>query len=369
MRNVGILTYHACNNYGASLQAFALQTTVKRMLGDGGTCKIIDYRSETMMNIVTPFARRLDHPKEIAKTISRLPYKDSLKRRNEMFQSFGADILDTTERCLTPEDVKSAVSQFDTVICGSDQTWNLDPGIRYQNPVYYLNFPKKERRIAYATSFSDWVIEAKKQKDYLFPMISTFDALSMRETTGVDLLRSWGLECEHVCDPTLLLQQGDYERIALDDAVPNKPYILYFAWSGTKDSIEAAKAAGKASGLPVINIVPPPRAMFSGIERRLDVGPREFLGLVAHARFVVTNSFHGTAFSAIYGKPFVSVTSDPNETRRSSLLRSLGLGDRLKSADNLDFGELGDFDPTASRQAIRAQRDHALDYLKGALAL
>lgn len=367
MRKVGILTYHACNNYGASLQAYALQTTVKSLLGADATCKIIDYRSEVMMNIVTPFAKRIDHPKELIKTLSRMPYRKPLLRRHELFDSFGREVLDTTERCLTPEDVKREVGHFDTVICGSDQTWNLDPGIRYQNPVYYLNFPKAERRIAYATSFSDWVVEAAKKKDYLYSMVSTFDALSMREATGVDLLKSWGLKCDHVCDPTLLLGKEDYSRIANYDAVPDKPYVLYFAWSGTKDSIKAAKAAGRAFGMPVVNIVPPPRAMFSGIGRKLDVGPREFLGLVESARFVVTNSFHGTAFSAIYGKPFVSVCSDSGETRRSSLLRSLGLGDRLCSVDNLDFSHLGEFDPAASRRAISDQREHAIKYLEGAL--
>ncbi|OUO45394.1 hypothetical protein B5F79_09825 [Olsenella sp. An285] len=369
MRRVGILTYHACNNYGASLQAFALQVMVNRLLGTGGTCKIIDYRSEVMMNIVTPFAKHIDHPKELIKTISRIPYRKPLTRRDELFVSFGQEVLDTTERCLTSRDVENEVRQFDTVICGSDQTWNLDSGIRYQSPVYYLNFPKRERRIAYATSFSDWVVEAEKQKDYLYPMISTFDALSMRETSGVDLLRSWGFECEHVCDPTLLLGKDDYARIANRDVVPDKPYVLYFAWSGTKDSIEAAKAAEKTFGIPVINIVPPPRAMFSGIRRRLDVGPKEFLGLVESARFVVTNSFHGTVFSAIFGKPFVSITSDPGETRRTSLLKSLGLVDRLRSAEDLNFTELGEFDPSTSRRAISAQREHALEYLKGALAV
>lgn len=369
MRNIGILTYHACNNYGASLQAYALQTTIKRLLRGDGYCKIIDYRSEIMMNIVTPFAKRIKHPKELIKTITRLPYKKSLLKRNDQFASFGREILETTERCLTPEDVENEVRKFDTVICGSDQTWNLDPAIRYQNPVYYLNFPKRERRIAYATSFSDWVVEAEKQKDYLYPMISTFDSLSMRETSGVDLLWSWGLECEHVCDPTLLLDADDYVQVADYDAVPDKEYVLYFSWNGSRDSVEAAKSAGKYFGMPVINIVPPPRALFSGLERKLDVGPREFLGLIENAHFIVTNSFHGTAFSAIYGKPFVSIMSDQNETRRSSLLKSLGLEDRLCSLENLDFRRLEGFDSTAARQEISVQREHALEFLKGALSI
>ena len=95
-----------------------------------------------------------------------------------------------------------------------------------------------------------------------------------------------------------------------------------FGWNTNDDLIKAAKKVSEELSLPVYNIVPPPRGLFSGIKRKLDVGPCEFLSMIKHAEFIVTNSFHGTAFSVTYEKPFVSIVSnDKPDLRMESLLK------------------------------------------------
>lgn len=78
---IGILTYHACYNYGACLQAYALQQSIKRRYAE---CDIIDYQSKQLIDINHPFCKVPKHPKEIIKNITRLPYYNQLLRRQKL---------------------------------------------------------------------------------------------------------------------------------------------------------------------------------------------------------------------------------------------------------------------------------------------
>lgn len=363
MNKIGILTYHACFNYGACLQAYALQTVVKKIYTD---CKIIDYQTQDFININSPFSRHPKHIKELIKNVTRFPYYAQLEKRKDFFNDFIQNTLPVTDRCSTDDDVKKISEQFDCIICGSDQTWNLDPSIRYETPLYYLNFPKKQRRITYATSFGSWVNQFYTRKDELLPWIKEFDSLSMREESGVKLLREMGLTCEWVLDPTLLLSANDYDVIAREKLIED-PYVLLFSWDGAKEAVELAKIVAKKMNYKVYYIVPPPRAMFSGIKRKLDVGPREFLSLVKYASFIVTNSFHGTVFSTLYQKPFVSAIKNEVDPRRASLMKQFGLSNHLMSPQTLNLDLIYKTDFSEVEKHISPLREHSLHYLFSAL--
>lgn len=362
---IGILTYHACYNYGACLQAYALQQTIMRRNAD---CKIIDYQSKRLIDINHPFCKVPKHPKEIIKNVTRSPYYRQLQHRARLFADFIDNVELISQRCTTDEDVRRECEKYDIVVCGSDQTWNLNPSIRYETPLYYMNFPKKQRRITYATSFGSWVNHFPERGKELLPWIKQFDALSMREESGVEMLRSKGLNCEWVLDPTLLLKQEDYDKIARKRLI-DEPYVLLFSWNGAAEAVELTKIISKKLGAKPIFIVPPPRAMFCGIERKLDVGPREFLSLVKYAECVVTNSFHGTVFSTIYHKPFVSAIKDKVDARRASLMKQFGLENHLMSPStiNTDIIKNTDFDKVENN--IAPLRKNSLNYLYTALGI
>lgn len=360
---VGILTYHACYNYGACLQAYALQQVIRKRHAE---CDIIDYRSGPLVSINRPFCKRPGHPKEVIKNVTRLPYRGQLLRRQELFEDFINNVQGLSRRCSTDEEVERVCAGYDCVVCGSDQTWNLDPGIRYETPLYYMNFPKAQRRVAYAASFGSWVGKFPRREKELLPWIRQFDALSMREDSGVEMLRSRGLECEWVLDPTLLLRRADYDEVA-EKRIMDEPYVLLFSWNGAKEAVEIAKEVSGRLSCEAFNIVPPPRAMFCGIRRKLDVGPREFLSLVRHAELVVTNSFHGTVFSIIYKKPFISAVKGGADPRRASLMRLLGLENHLVSPGNVDLGLIMDTDFSRVEGDIEALRKSSLSYLYSSL--
>lgn len=360
---IGILTYHACFNYGACLQAYALQQTIKKEFDD---CKIIDYQSKKLIDINHPFCKVPKHPKELIKNMTRLPYYSQLMERRTLFEDFINNTLDLSQRCSNDEEVREECEKYDCIVCGSDQTWNLDPSIRYETPLYYLNFPKKQKRITYATSFGSWVNDFHTREQEVMPWIKTFDHLSMREESGVDLLRNKGLDCEWVLDPTLLLQREEYDKIA-NKRMIKEPYVLLFSWNGAAETVAIAKAVSEELGCKAYYIVPPPRAMFCGIERKLDVGPKEFLSLVKHAEFVVTNSFHGTVFSTIYQKPFISAISNNPDTRRASLMKQLGLENHLMNPANMDLDKIYRTDFSCVSECLKPLREHSVSYLYTAL--
>ncbi len=365
MNKIGILTYHNGFNYGACLQAYALQQVVKRYCPD---TEIINFEPIDFLASREMFSRRPVHMKELIKIVTRIPYYKSLMMREKRFRQYEHECLETTPLYRTREEVIAAADSYDCLICGSDQIWNLSEAAGpAANLIYFLDFPKKQKRIAYAASFGNWVKDADSRENDFMPWLRLFDAISVREKSGVDYLRGRGIDCFQTIDPTILLDAEDYDRICSPRLIDDD-YILMFGWNVNSDLISAAKKVQKELNLPVYNIVPPPRGLFSGISRRLDIGPQDFLSMIKYASFVVTNSFHGTAFSTTYQKPYVSVVSGTPDTRMKSLLEQLGLSDHLSEADSFDLEKLIQTDYSNVQEKKEQVRTSSLNFIKEALS-
>ena len=361
---IGILTYHTGYNYGASLQAFALQTVLRKMGYDSEIINFEPLRFKASREMITLRPTRL---KEVIKIVTRIPYWHSLRERQRMYDDYTQNVLKTSPLYRSEKEVEEHATDYDCIICGSDQIWNLSQDdAPAANPLFFLNFPKHQRRISYAASFGKWVKEAPLHEDVFLPWLKQFDAISVREQSGVDYLRSVGIDCEISLDPTVLLDKEDYDSVCADRLIKEK-YILMFGWITNQDLIDTAKKASKVLKLPVYNIVPPPRAMFCGIDRKLDVGPKEFLSMIKHAEFVVTNSFHGTAFSTTFEKPYVSVVTGKADTRMESLLAQLGLSDHLVTKDEVDVEAIMKTDFESVRNKKTALRQSSFNYLRRSL--
>lgn len=362
---VGILTYHTGYNYGASLQAFALSSIIKKM---GIECEIINFETKRFVASREMFSRRPVRPKELIKTITRLPYFRVLRERERLFDTFTNTYLPISPLYRTEEDVISHSEDYECIVCGSDQIWNLSQkDAPAANLLFYLNFPKRQRRVSYAASFGKWVHEASSMADTLIPLLNQFDYISVREKSGVELLRSFGISSHLSLDPTLLLDKEDYDGICRERLIEG-PYILLFSWSCGNDVVRAARKIQKEIGLELVSITPPPRTMFTGIKRKLDIGPREFLSMIKYADFVVTDSFHGTAFSTIYEKSFVSVVSNKEaDPRMKSLLDQLGLEDHFVDPDNISIKRFRETDYNSVKMRKKSIICDSLDYLKNSL--
>ncbi|MBR4085149.1 MAG: polysaccharide pyruvyl transferase family protein [Lachnospiraceae bacterium] len=364
MKKIGILTYHTGYNYGASLQAYALQTTIKKM---GFQSEIINFETEEFVASREMFSRKPKRLKEVIKIVSRIPYFNSLNKRQKLFDDYTKNCLITSPLYRTEEEVIKHAEDYECIVCGSDQIWNLSQDdAPAANPLFFLNFPKKQRRISYAASFGKWVKEAPNNEDIFLPWLKQFDAISVREISGVEYLKSLAIDCEITLDPTILLDAEEYDSICADRIIQEK-YVLLFSWMCTDDVVEAAKMVAKELNLPLYNIVPPPRAMGKGIPRKLDIGPREFLSMIKYADFVVTNSFHGTAFATTYKKPYVSIVSGKPDLRMESLLKQLGLSDHLVSKEFINVQRMINTDYSDVQNKKIELRKSSMEYLERAL--
>lgn len=366
MKKTGILTYHAGYNYGASLQAYALEKMINLM---GKPVEIINYETDRFVASREMFSRKIERPKEIVKIISRIPYAKALKKRQQLFDDFSNNTLKVSPRYKSELEVIHHIDEYDCIVCGSDQIWNIsgqDP--QAENLLYFLNFEKNQKRISYAASFGTKVEKSVFRENEYLPWIRKFDYISVRETNAKTYLKSKGIDSVVTLDPTLLLDKENYDEICADRLIDH-PYLLMFGWKTNHNLIKAAKTASKYYGLPVYNIVPPPRGMFNGIKKKLDVGPKEYLSMIKYADFVVTNSFHGTAFSVIYEKSFISVLTGKPDERITSMLEQLGLGNRFCYADNINFASIQESDYRNVKKSKEILRKSSKDFLKNALGV
>lgn len=344
---IGIITFHRAINYGALLQVYALSQFLREQ---GHDVKIIDYHRtkenvkifslHTCKIIYFMFLRRKHKiikdlymllKKRIDKDIRE--QKGEIARKQKMFTDFFDKFRDEhlimTERKYTsPDDLIADPPEMDAYIAGSDQIWG--PGRTSFSQAYYLNFGNPETlRISYAPSFGQpslersWYPELKKN-------IERFDAVSVREKSGVAIFDNIGCKAVQVVDPTLLID--DYSSLTK----PNRNNSFVFAYrlhQNEKLKIffnNVLKKTAIEYNLKIKTIAPMDESLQFGED--VVVGIENFLGLIAGCQIMITNSFHGTVFAILHRKKFICIprveeAKGQNE-RIIDLLEKTGLQER-----------------------------------------
>ncbi len=367
MLNTGLITFHFAHHYGAQLQAFA---TMRALQGLGFTCEIIDYRLPHTTRTNGLF-KKTSSVRDMASDAHTALHYAAFKRRFDRFEAFVAGHMSLSARRYTSfEQLQSDPPAYDVYVAGSDQIWN--PFIfqdRQFDPSFLLAFTSGGRRIAYAPSLGVPELPADKLdqlRDYLTP----FSALSVRERRGRMILASAGLEAREVLDPTLLLTGADWETLAAPPARKG-PYILCYFVSDPGEAAPYAQALAQRTGYPIVQLAGARRKISGAAELVFDAGPREFLGLFQNAAYVVTNSFHGAAFSLQFEKPFFTSMSpreraEPTFSRIYSLLSRLGCADRIVGLETTAAVDAPVDYPSVNRRLETARAD-ALAYLRAAV--
>lgn len=316
---IGILTFHCAHNYGAVLQCYALQETLKAM---GHEVEVIDYRPNFLL---LPYKVWDIHRYTAYNSFFRSILEClKLYRRLVRYRAFNSFIK--TRLNLTKEQTIS--SSFDIYIMGSDQIWN--PGITkgFHKPYFgYFDFPKGSRKyIAYAASMETSFLD-KEAEGFYAKALDNFDAVSVREQMLADLLQPLTLKkIETVLDPTLLADAAIWHAIAKQPPVDYKYVLVYQVIYNESTRIIAQNVANQI-GAKVVEVT-------AWVDRKYRANvyqccsPEEFLGWIKYASCIVTTSFHGTAFSVIFNKPFYCIKFG-GDTRSLSLLQMLGLEYRM----------------------------------------
>ena len=332
---IAIITFHASFNYGSMLQAWALQTYLERL---GHSAMIVNYRSKVQRLI---YHKPIDfHNVENALSSCKrlLAFHQSIRpllRKWHAFDDFMRCEMHLTREFYALREVqRDDWSDFDLLICGSDQIWNT--GASDSNETYFGNwFPK--RKIAYAVSFGPWL--EKVNWKAVVPLLKGFSALGFREKKGMDKILhflpdlKWKIPIDVVCDPTLLLKASAYHKFIAQDSLVKGDYVFFYTAPFVgEEQLSIAAEIGKRLNCQVITDKPyyPKDIRPYGIRQYLPTGPSEFLNLIQHAKFVVGGSFHLLVFSLLLHKDFLCIDGD-RDVRTNNLLKRVGLENRTVS--------------------------------------
>ncbi|MFH8038727.1 MAG: polysaccharide pyruvyl transferase family protein [Candidatus Aenigmatarchaeota archaeon] len=337
---VGIITYHCADNYGATLQAYALQRTISKLGYDPKIINFIpNYGSigENELSIYRRILRKILYRLPKLMMIYKFPFNNQVvnrAKRRILFEDFRNNFLNLTNRKY--KDLKELYKdkhQYDVFIAGSDQVWNYE--IAKNNlPAYCLDFVdgRIAKKIAYGVSLGPLEV-ANKYKFLLAPYLRDFYALSVREEDMVQLVKKISNKpVYHVLDPTLLLSPEEWDEIIINPSDVN--YICVYLPSRFREVTDIVNSIIKQIDLPVVNISVGGDKLRNEIKNCWYIGPREFLGYIRNSSFVITNSFHGTVFSFLFRKEFYSILPYENDIRIKSFLRLFSLQERIVNSLN-----------------------------------
>lgn len=358
---IGILTLQGATNYGAVLQALALREYLVRC---GHEVDVIDYFTPEVYGFYDyhVFSKPVSARSIVSKALRR--------RRNERefktFESFRREHLSFSAHCETREDFRTVCESYDAIICGSDQVWNPKANGGH-NEEYFLGAldGSRVRKIAYAASFGN-IDRAKGLEGNIARWLGDYSGISVREEEAVDFVSSLcGKPVQRVIDPSMLLDAIDYERYEKPFDAPERFILTYML--GINDGMtRAVGEASRALGLPVVALG---RKMPDSTFIK-DIGPGEFLSLYRRADAVITSSFHGTAFSLLYGKPFVTFGNGGYNSRMETLLRVVGQMDRF-TVDGMNSERLLKLLSAAPEapfsEVAASERNNAAEFLSDAL--
>lgn len=335
----GILTFHAAYNYGSCLQAYALQTLLKK---NNINFEIINFRPYNQHGMYNLLNLRYFNKGVLIKNIYNLLHFKKIIGRNKKYDSFIHNFYSLSdEKYLDEKDLSKIINNYDTIICGSDQIWNLSDSTFDRSLAYFLELDAKfiGKAIAYAPSFGDTINNIIENKMFDIKYLKKFNYLSFREKDVVKIMKKMGFDSTLVLDPTLLLDKNDWEKL-IGPPIVNKPYIFYYSLNCKDYSMNFVKKISKETGLPIITSFMHPRESFKKIKIYGNSGPLEFLNLLYYSTLVCSNSFHGTVFSIIFEKNFYAIFDEDDkknivrENRKASLLEELGLSNHISSISN-----------------------------------
>ena len=357
---VGIVTQPLEMNYGGILQNWALQQALKRLGHDPIT--IDAYQRFTMphylFSVVRAWYKRLQR-----KPGWEYPHRYCGSMRRKETGRFVERHINKTK--VMWEYDRKVVKRYgmEAIVVGSDQVWRT-----HYNKTHiqdkFLKFAEglPLKRIAYAASFGvDYWMYTPEQTAACAPLAQQFDAVSVRESSAVGYCRKYfGVEAQRVLDPTLLLDANDYKKILDPDWNAGEPYLAVYCLDITSEKRAFFNRLAEERGLNV-------RYFTAGVKAKLTI--EQWLAMFYHATMLVTDSFHGTVFSILFGKEFYSLGNPHRGNARiQGLLGLVGLQDRLLSDKEPDESQTKEIDWQSVYSLLDEERRQSMEFLSSSLA-
>lgn len=331
---VSVITRHAITNYGSLLQSMATQIILNRL---GVECEIVDYirKDETYwQNELTLLKQKPEWYGNLVKRILylllRMPESIIAGKK---FEKQRKRFLNQSDKYESLTELNMNPPQADVYMTGSDQVWGPVEDGSYDS-AYFLSYaPKGKKCVSFAASFGRTSATPELQK-FLQKWITRYNEVTVREDSAREILKKLGIYAEQVLDPTLLLDASDWTPY-INKVSQKKKYVLIYQIHNDPKVGTYAKKYAKEKGLKLLRVSP----AFHQINRpgKLIWCPSvgKFLGYIAGAECLITDSFHGTAFAINFNIPFVELLpNNGTKTRNVGLLKDLLLEDRILSEMN-----------------------------------
>lgn len=338
MKKVGLITYYG-DNYGGVLQAYALE---KLVMANGFDCELISndflYRGNKAKKRKAKLNNLLAAIRDPFEYISKRgvykKYAGQQALRAEKFSLFRRKHLRINQTGYTCyDDYLTAPPRYDVYLCGSDQIWN--PNLFHEHGFYFADFaPAGAKRVSYASSIGVSSVTAE-QAAFMKPYLEKLDVISTREHDGTAIVQQLtGKPARTVIDPTLLLDARQWSEVAAEPLV-DEPYVFCYFFGERAYYSRIKQQVRELTGLQLVSIPYVARELAEPDVKIFDAGPAEFISLIKHAKLVLTDSFHATAFSVNFGTPFLSLArfakndAKGMNSRLHTILGAMELTDRL----------------------------------------
>lgn len=326
------LTTYDVYNFGASLQAYALQ---QYLISLGHDVEIINYQPEYLTRKydykwVNPESKLSKYAiTRIAYRIMKFLQRQTTLGRKREFDIFNHNVLkETSIRYTTYESLCSNPPKADLYIVGSDQIWNVfyEAG---RDPAFFLEFVKDGYKASYAASFSYLDIDNENKKR-ISKSLSKFKAVSVRESHGIEILKSMGIKGEWVLDPVFLLNVNQWKSNMVD-CIPKEDYLLIYDFEGNKNLKSFAIEYAKKYNLKIYAITDTYPLLYAD-KNFTKAGPKHFVSMIYNCKAFISNSFHGTAFSILFNKPVFVFNRHRHKvnSRMESLMTLFGLNECIE---------------------------------------
>lgn len=368
---IGIITWFTGSNLGTSLQAIGLQRYLR---SEGHEVQIINYEvdSPDMKQKRSFWHKITDQPQKYAMKYATWKYKTEIANRDQKIKDAVITNCILTDRIYNEAELIAVCNSFDLLICGSDQIWNPN----WYHRFYYADYDEiKTRRVSYAPSMGvNFISEELKEK--IKRSINKFDKVSIREEKGAKLLAPYTKEEPMVVvDPTFLLNSADWEKIFPKKHKENFPkgYVLSMFLTDKREHWKAACSFASEKGLRHVII---PYCGFSYMQHgevHANTGPEDMLEFIRGAQYVLTDSFHITAFAIIHRKQFYTFQRfqenqfTSQNSRIGNLLKIAELEDYLMPYGCKKIIEYKSIKYNRHEEILQAEIQKSKDFLRAAI--
>ena len=374
MKKVGIITLYKNNlNYGGMLQAYALQKTVQNLIGEENECVQISYELSS-----TPFKDKLIHGlqyrsflENLSICLSQLKKRGSKEKnssseaeRKIAFEKF-EESIPHTQKIYTYKSIEECKDSFTHLISGSDQVWN--GGVDLES--FCLGFASPyTKKFSYAASSAS--TKFGKWQDEIFERnLHSFEAISVREKSVAPYFE---VISGKVLDPVFFLSAPKWENIAVNPLL-SSPSVFCYLLGDNEKQLEKARILAIENHCKLVSFPDlcgfDDNDCYSGDIQIHGAGPKEFLGLIKNAECIITDSFHATAFSIIFNKPFLAFPRFKNQKGKSNNHRVVDIMNDFNLSEwyNIEGNVIPRIDYDNANRIMQVNVKKSYDFLRFAL--